>query len=206
MGQTKTGALRKQTDNPFLNMYEADAITRDGSHFPYYFATRREDGELMCQTGELRADGIVIYPVYKPQPDHLVLIRQFRYPINQYIYELPAGLVDQGEDAQTAAVRELREETGLTFEPFSDYPEYLSRPFIQAQGMADECDITVYGYADGEIGTGDMEDTEDIRVLLADKAEVRRILREEFVSIRAAYLMMAFLRSDPAKPFEFLSV
>lgn len=187
-------------------MYEADAVMRDGSHFPYYFATRRKDGELMCQTGELRADGIVIYPVYKPQPDRLVVIRQFRYPINQYIYELPAGLVDQGEDAPTAAVRELKEETGLTFEPCPCCPDFLSRPFIQAQGMADECDITVFGYADGEIATDAAEDTEDIQAFLADKTEVRRILREEFVSVRAAYLMMVFLKSDPAQPFEFLNI
>lgn len=206
MGQARIDQLTKQTDNRFLNMYEADAVGRDGHHFSYYFATRREDGDLMCQTGQLKADGIVIYPVYKPQPDQLVVIRQFRYPVNQYIYELPAGLIDQGEDAMTAAIREMREETGLVFEPFTGGPDYLARPFIQAQGMSDECDITVFGYADGLPQTDGMEGTEDIQVILADKAEVKRILQQELVSVRAAYLMTAFLNSDPAKPFAFLDV
>ena len=204
MGKAHGGKLRKQTENAFLNMYEADAIRRDGSHFPYYFATRRADGDLMYQTGELKSDGVVIYPVYKADPGKLVVIRQFRYPVNQYVYEVPAGLVDAKETPLEAAARELKEETGLTFLPFTDYPDYLKRPFIQNQGMSDECDVTVYGYAEGELTTGAQEADEDITVLLADKAQVRQILQNECVSIRCAYLMNIFLHSDPKDPFAFL--
>ncbi|WP_307721315.1 NUDIX domain-containing protein, partial [Clostridioides difficile] len=39
-----------------------------------------------------------------------MLIRQFRVPINGYIYELPAGLVDEGESIDISVERELREE------------------------------------------------------------------------------------------------
>lgn len=42
----------------------------------------------------------------------LLLIRQYRYPIDAVIYELPAGLVEEGEDPEQAAWRELQEETG----------------------------------------------------------------------------------------------
>lgn len=206
MKRKHTSGLIRQTNNRFLNMYEADAIQRDGSHFPYYFATRREDGDLMFQTGELKADGVVIYPVYRPDPEKLVLLRQFRYPVNCYIYELPAGLIDVGEDALVAAKRELKEETGLDFTPYTEYPDSLKRPFVQSQGMSDECDITVFGYADGIISSDEVEATEDIQVILADKTEIRRILKEECVSIRGAYLMMAFLKSDPKNPFEFLHI
>lgn len=206
MKQTRAEGLKKQTDNQYLNMYEADAVGRNGKHFPYYFATRRQEGDLMYQTGELKADGVVIYPVYQPDPGKLVVLRQFRYPINQYIYELPAGLIDAGETAETAAVREMKEETGLVFTPFTDYPEALRRPFIQSQGMSDECDITIFGYASGKLSTQREEETEDIQVILADKAEVMRILGEELVSVRGAYLMTAFLRSDPQSPFDFLKV
>lgn len=206
MKQAHAGGLKKQTDNRFLNMYEADAIGRDGSHFPYYFASRREDGDLMFETGELKADGVVIYPVYRPDPQKLVVLRQFRYPVNQYIYELPAGLIDAGETAEIAAIREMKEETGLTFTPFTAYAEELKRPFIQSQGMSDECDITVFGYAEGEVSSGKEEATEDIQVILADKREVRRILQQELVSVRGAYLMTAFLKSRPEEPFCFLEI
>jgi ADP-ribose pyrophosphatase len=49
-----------------------------------------------------------------------------------------------------------------------------------------------------------MEDTESIQVLVAGKEEVRRILREEKVSIRAAYLLMNFLHAESENPFAFL--
>ena len=73
--------MKKQTDNKFLNMYELNAVDRNGREHPYYFATRRKDGDLMCQTGELKADGTVIYAVLKDDPEKIVLVRQYRYPI-----------------------------------------------------------------------------------------------------------------------------
>lgn len=45
--------------------------------------------------------------------DHrLVLVRQFRYGINEFSLEIPGGIIDQGEDPVAAGVRELREESG----------------------------------------------------------------------------------------------
>lgn len=42
----------------------------------------------------------------------IVLVRQYRYPIDRYVYEVPAGAIDAGEDPITAAARELAEEVG----------------------------------------------------------------------------------------------
>ena len=202
----KVTGWTKQTDNKFLNMYIANAVDRNGREHPYYFATRREEGDLMCQTGELKPDGTVIYAVLKDDPGKIVLVRQYRYPVNQYIYELPAGLVDAGETPIITAVREMKEETGFDFEPYTDYDEALMRPFVQNQGMSDECDSTVFGYACGDISLKGNEAGEYIEVVVADKDMVRRILREEVVTIRAAYLLMNFLKSDEKNPFEFLNI
>jgi ADP-ribose pyrophosphatase len=43
----------------------------------------------------------------------LVLVRQYRYPVDDFVWELPAGRVDPGEKPQAAARRELVEEVGL---------------------------------------------------------------------------------------------
>lgn len=46
-------------------------------------------------------------------PDkRIILIKQYRYPIDEFIYELPAGKLDPGEDPKICAMRELEEETG----------------------------------------------------------------------------------------------
>jgi 8-oxo-dGTP pyrophosphatase MutT (NUDIX family) len=47
---------------------------------------------------------------------HLVLVRQFRYGINDFSLEIPGGVIDEGEDPIVAGVRELREESGYVGE------------------------------------------------------------------------------------------
>jgi len=45
-------------------------------------------------------------------PDTVVLVRQFRYPLGRHFYEIPAGKIDPGEEPLGSARRELREECG----------------------------------------------------------------------------------------------
>ena len=174
-------ALRKQTDNPFLNMYEMDAVDTKGRNFGYYFATRKQENELVCKTGVTRPDGAVIYALLKDSPDKIVLIKQYRYPLNKYLYELPAGLIDAGETPQETAVRELYEETGL-----------------------EESNAFVFGYAKGNVSDRAREASEDIEVIIADKEQAKRILDKEEVSIRCACMLMMFINSDKDEPFAFL--
>ena len=54
--------------------------------------------------------GAVVVPLL--QGRKVILVRQFRYPIQKFIYELPAGKLDPKEDPQACAARELEEETG----------------------------------------------------------------------------------------------
>ena len=52
----------------------------------------------------------VIVPV--PEPGQVILIRQYRYAVNQWLWECPAGSVDEGETPEQAARRECHEEIG----------------------------------------------------------------------------------------------
>lgn len=54
--------------------------------------------------------GAVVVPLL--DDGRLLLVRQFRYPMKQHLYELPAGKLDAGEDPKVCAIRELEEETG----------------------------------------------------------------------------------------------
>jgi ADP-ribose pyrophosphatase len=54
---------------------------------------------------------VVLVPV--PEPGKVILIRQYRYPVNAFLWELPAGSVDEGESPEQAARRECHEEIGL---------------------------------------------------------------------------------------------
>ncbi len=53
-------------------------------------------------------------------------------------------------------------------------------------------------------GAAACEATEQIHTILADRKEVRRILSEERVSLRGAYLMMQYLHMNEEEPFSFL--
>ena len=196
--------IQKQTDNKYLNLYELDATFRDGTCAPYYVASRAKSiDKLKAVTRKNRADGVILYGVYGPEKDKVVLIRQFRYPLGDYIYEFPAGLVEEGEDMFDAGIREMFEETGLTFIPKEGGS--CSRPFFTTVGMTDESCGTVFGYCSGTPNNRHQESSEDIQVILADRAECRRILKEENVAIMCAYMLMHFIASE-GDPLKFLTV
>ena len=188
-------SIQQKTHNRYLNYYELEAVHRDGSVSPYYMASRAKDANhLKAVTRENKPDGVILYGVYGEAKDRVVLIRQYRYPLGDYVYEFPAGLVEEGEEMAAAGIREMYEETGLTFTPV-DAGSY-SRPFFTTIGMTDESCGTVFGYCNGEPTSVHEEASEEIQVILADRAEARRILREENVAIMCAYMLMHFIASE----------
>ena len=69
--------------------------------------------------------------------------------------------------------------------------------------MTDESCGTVFGTCEGTPTSRHQEATEEIQVVLADKEECRRILKEEQLSIMCAYMLMHFVASS-GDPFRFL--
>ena len=199
---SSVGNIQKKTSNRFLNFYEFEAIHRDGSVSPYYVSSRAKcEAELKAVSRENRPDGVILYGVHGENKDKVVLIRQFRYPLGDYVYEFPAGLVEPGEEMLQAGIREMYEETGLTFRPKEGGS--CSHPFFTTIGMTDESCGTVYGYCSGTPNSAHQEASEDIQVVLADRAECRRILAEEHVAIMCAYMLMHFIASE-GDPLSFL--
>lgn len=198
----RINGVNKETDNPFLNLYALDATTRAGDTIHYYVASRAKGAQdLRAISHRENPDGVILYGVWGENRDKLVLIRQYRYPLGDYVYEFPAGLVEPGEDITQAGIREMWEETGLTFTPVES--KSGSRPFFTSIGMTDESCAMCFGYCTGQPTNVHQEDTEDIQVVLADRNTCRHILREEPVAIMAAYMMMHFI-AQSGDPLDFL--
>lgn len=190
------------TENPHVNLYHLDVESKTGRKGHYYVASRaKTENDLKIRTKKNTPDGVIIYSLYGEKKDKVVLVRQYRYAIDSYIYEFPAGLVEPGEDYKEAGIREMKEETGLELSPIDVDPAY-EKPYFTTIGMTDESCATVYGYTSGQISGDGLEDSEELEIVLADREEVRRILREEKAAIMTAYMLMHFLHDE--EPFAFL--
>ena len=198
----KITGITKKTENPFVNLYELDRESKTGQKGKYYVASRaKSEKDLKLVTGKKSPDGVVIYSLYGEKQDKVILIRQYRYSLNDFVYEFPAGLVEDGEPYKEAAIREMKEETGLEFTPLTVNSAY-EKPAFTTVGLTDESCAIVFGTSTGEISKEFQEDTEEIEVVLADREEVRRILKEEKVAIMCSYMLMHFLHDK--EPFGFL--
>lgn len=110
----------------------------------------------------------------------LVLIREFRYPLNSWCVALPAGLVEAGEQLADCVDRELREETGYALRTDLPANEAL-RPLPQAgyssTGLTDESVHTVFAQVT-KVGDPHTEPGELIEPFLLRIAEVPQFLQQ----------------------------
>lgn len=96
--------------------------------------------------------------------DHVILVSQYRVPLGRICLEIPAGLIgdDDGasdESAETAAGRELEEETGYRAARMENLGEYYSSP-----GMVSESFTLLRAHDLTKVGEGGGTDSEDIVV------------------------------------------
>ena len=89
------------------------------------------DGEKTTREYIKHPGATAVLPVF--ENGDVILIKQFRYPLSQIFYEVPAGKIDAGEDPETTGIRELQEETGLVCNHFS----YIGH-FYPSIGYTDE--------------------------------------------------------------------
>jgi ADP-ribose pyrophosphatase len=121
----------------------------------------------------------------------VVLVEQFRHAIQSTSLEFPAGVVEDGEDAVSAAQRELEEETGYCAGSAELLGEFDPDPAIQSNAVR-----VVLARSCESVGERDLDDGEDVQVRVVDVADVSRLIDEG--SIRSAPAISAwtlFLRS-----------
>ncbi len=185
--------IEQQTDNKFLNLYHINALTKSKKPFDYYMASRNPIEDIKPVSHRNRPEGMAVFALVKneSQSERVVLIRQYRYPLDTYLYELPAGLIEEGESPEEAAIREMKEETGLTLSVTQDldFDILAKNPFYLAQGLTDESGVIICGTATGDVTYDEQEDSEDIKVCFVTKDEVRTLLQTEPFSMRAGLML-----------------
>ena len=126
---------------------------------------------------------VVLLPM--PSDGEIVLIRQYRYTIDRWIWELPAGSLKANENPDVAAARECEEEIGL-------YPRRVERlrSFYPTPGFCDEemifyrCSELVAPAADS---TAKKDEDEDLEPRTFQIAEARELVRAgEIVDLKTA--------------------
>ena len=141
-----------------------------------------------------RARGIKAAVILAITPeDEVVLVEQFRIPLGRPCIELPAGLIGddaggEGEDAATAAIRELEEETGYHAARMEDLGEFFSSP-----GMVSEAFTLFRAYDLTRVGEGGGVEGEGITVHHVPRAGIADFIaakRAEGYGIDTRMLML----------------
>ncbi|KAK6538372.1 hypothetical protein TWF694_011252 [Orbilia ellipsospora] len=87
--------------------------------------------------GSSGVDAVAIAPIiiHPSRPTSTLVVLQFRPPVAANCVEFPAGLIDEGETPEQAAIRELREETGYEGKVVSISPTIVSDPGFTTANM-----------------------------------------------------------------------
>jgi ADP-ribose pyrophosphatase len=151
---------------------------------------RLPNGRISTLETVVHGPSTAIVPIL---PDgRILLLRQFRYAVRGYILEIPAGVVNPGEDPEACARRELEEETGLVagrMEPLGD--------FMLAPGYCDER-IHIYVAHDLTAGTQALEPSEVIHPAPFPLDRVLEMIRSG--EITDAKSVIGVLLAFPGRP------
>jgi ADP-ribose pyrophosphatase len=94
---------------------------------------RQASGRTTIREVVLHPGGVTAVPVL--DDGRILLIRQFRYPIGKFIYELPAGKLDSGQPPLETIARELEEETGYCAGSLTQQCAFYTTPGISNESI-----------------------------------------------------------------------
>lgn len=117
----------------------------------------------------------------------IIFVKQFRKPLERTILEIPAGKIEQGEEKEITAVRELEEETGYTTDSLTYVTSFYTSP-----GFADEI-VHLY-YTDSmqlldEPVPGDEDEFIELVELSLEEAE-QYVKDQQIIDAKTAYALL----------------
>lgn len=147
---------------------------------------------------ERDADAVAILP-FDPETQEVVLIEQFRPgalkdPVSPWLIEIVAGMIDEGETELQAAVRELKEESGIEVVP--DDLHYINAVYPSPGGCSER--VTLYigkVHADHLLNKGGLDnENEDIRIFKIPAQEAFKYCDNGRICNAAALMGLMYLR------------
>ena len=170
---------RKKAAKPVLTFKKAEVevlssrVAFDGPLFRVMREEVREPGKKINKRDIIRHNGSVVILAVKNagKKDPLIVMeRQYRHAAGQYLWEVPAGKMDEGEERLAAAKRELKEETGYRAKKWTKLVRYFASPGFLGEWMQ------VF-LAEGLIaGEAEPEEDELLEVVLVPLSEVLRMI------------------------------
>lgn len=132
--------------------------------------------------------------VARLQPgNELLLVRQYRPPVESWTLEFPAGLVDDGESPEQTARRELREETGYCAGRVRLLPPALSSPGLTNEAAQFALVEVAVDSAKNQAPRQQLDGSEDIEVFRVCESELDSFLAEQrALGVRIDMRVLAF--------------
>ena len=166
-------SLKKIHDGHFIHRYDITYETVDGKEKVYEMISRNPD---ISTLSELQA---VVLIMHDEKNEKILLNKEFRLALGDWVYNFPAGLIDEGEKPIESARRELKEETGLDLLTVND----ILPLSYSAIGFANETNLCIVGVADGTFSKSSST-VEEIKAGWYTKDEVKKLLKTELFAAR----------------------
>jgi ADP-ribose pyrophosphatase len=171
--------VKKLTDEKWINLFAAE-FRHNGKKGRWVFASRKPDPHANKDS----CDAVVIVPILKTpgKSPRLVMEKEFRVPVGDYVYGFPAGLLERGESIEDTVRREMLEETGLEVVKI----KRVTPPLYSSSGLSDEAAAMAFVDVRATPDSAPrLEASEDIEVLLLDFEQVCQLCDATDVRIDA---------------------
>ncbi|MCQ2467187.1 MAG: NUDIX hydrolase [Clostridia bacterium] len=174
--------IDKVHQGKFITRYNCTYKTCEGNIKQYELISRNPEIKSHEELMNHNSDAVVLI-IHDEANERILLNKEYRMAVGEDVFNFPAGLIDAGETGEVAAVRELREETGLKLTKINEvWPTSYS-----AVGLTNETSTVIVGVATGDILPSD-SDVEEIEARWYTKDEVLELMSKEmFASRTQAY-------------------
>lgn len=172
----KKGKIAKTSAAPETAQLISSAVVYQGPLFRVLHDKLLEPGGKPSERDVIRHNGsVVILAIDRSKSKKnpwIVIERQYRHAANQFLWELPAGKLEAGEDPLAGAQRELAEETGYRAKKWKPLVEYYASPGFLGESMK------VFVAEGLQAGDSHPEDDEEIEFRLVKLSEVLKMIEK----------------------------